>query len=202
MWLWSQTLGLAIVIHPMTGDGAAYGAKHSRIFLDQVLPVAPAITIQIAHLAGSGPGNGPDDAMAVFADAFEAHPRVANVYIDVTGIAMEDQPADVSALMARRMRQVGLEHVLFGSDMHPNPSPSEAWRVFRRESGLSPAELAAIADNVGPISSTTAAEARPVAVVPGATLSMRGSPGGDGRDRLTHSPPERCEGARKSGSGA
>ena len=49
-----------------------YGAAQARIFLEQLLPLAADVPVQIAHLAGTGPGyDDPpaDSAMAVLADA-------------------------------------------------------------------------------------------------------------------------------------
>ncbi|HET6777310.1 MAG TPA: amidohydrolase family protein, partial [Gemmatimonadales bacterium] len=51
-----------------------YGSIQARAFLEQVLPVAPDIPIQVAHLAGTGPGyDDPpaDSVMAVLADAVQ-----------------------------------------------------------------------------------------------------------------------------------
>lgn len=137
---------LAILVHLLVGGD--YGAEQSRIFLDRILPATPDVPIQIAHLAGSGPGYDGDDALAVFADAFAAgDPRLTNVYVDVAGVVPQDGTAE---LMAGRMRQIGLERILFGADMHPNPPPSTAWSTFRSVLPFTDAELRQIADNVAP----------------------------------------------------
>lgn len=49
---------LAIVVHirSLRGD---YGRRDAEILVKDVLPVAPDVPIQIAHLAGSGPGHAP-----------------------------------------------------------------------------------------------------------------------------------------------
>ena len=138
--------GLAILAHLLVGGD--YGAEHSRIFLNRILPAAPDVPVQIAHLAGSGPGYDGDAALGVFADAFAAaDPRLKKVYVDVAGVVPTDGTAE---LMAKRMRQIGLERILFGADMHPNPPPSAAWSAFRRELPFTDAELSQIADNVAP----------------------------------------------------
>lgn len=149
----ANTYRLAVVAHLMLDSSrhAEYGADYSRIFLEQILPAAPDITVQIAHMSGSGPGYSTDEALGVFADAFEAgDPRMRNVYVDVATVVTEGQSDETIALLARRMRQIGMERILFGSDMHPSPPPAAAWATFRRKMPLTDAELRAIADNVAP----------------------------------------------------
>jgi predicted TIM-barrel fold metal-dependent hydrolase len=47
---------MAIVVHLRTSPPRTYGAEEARIFLNEIVPAAPDAPIQIAHLAGSGPG--------------------------------------------------------------------------------------------------------------------------------------------------
>ena len=142
---------LAIVAHVMPRNYAGYGAEHSRILLEQILPAAPNVTVQIAHMAASGPSYFPDEPMAFLAEAFAAgDPRLRNVYVDIAGQAHQSQSDEVWAVMAKRLRQVGMDRVLFGSDMHPNPALLASWAIMRRELPLTDQEIAAIADNVAP----------------------------------------------------
>src|SRR5215475_10455080 len=64
---------MAIVIHMRSSFTMrrAYGAKEARVFLNEVLPSAPDIAVQIAHLTGAGAYDDPaiDDAVSVFVDA-------------------------------------------------------------------------------------------------------------------------------------
>src|SRR6266481_5479707 len=83
---------MAIVIHmrPSVTRKRPYGPSQATIFLNQVLPAAPDVPIQIAHLAGAGGYDDPsvDQALGVFVDAIAKHdPRMAHVYLDVSGIA-------------------------------------------------------------------------------------------------------------------
>jgi predicted TIM-barrel fold metal-dependent hydrolase len=142
---------LPIVVDVRTSD-PAYGAEHSRIFLDRLVAAAPDVSIQIAHLAGSGPGYNSDEAFAVFAEAAAAgDPRMRNVYTDVATVVTQHQEAPELALIARRLRQFGLERVLYGSD-HPASTeitPEMGWVYFRRLP-LTDAEFRLIADNLAP----------------------------------------------------
>ncbi len=142
---------LPIVVDLRTSD-PAYGREHSEIFLARVIPAAPDVTIQIAHLAGSGPGYNSDAAFEVFARAAEAgDPRMRNVYSDVATVVTPDQPPEELALIARRMRQFGLHRVLYGSD-HPASAqytPEMAWLYFMRLP-LTDAELRTVAGNLAP----------------------------------------------------
>lgn len=62
--------GMAIVVHmrPSVTRNRPYGAKEARTFLNEVLPSAPHVPIQIAHLAGAGGFDDPsvDSALSVF----------------------------------------------------------------------------------------------------------------------------------------
>lgn len=146
----------AIVVHMRSRTtGPPYGAAQARAFLEQVLPAAPSAMVQVAHLAGSGPGfpADADAAMGVLADAIAADdPRTRNLWFDVTTVVSTDTPAAEAATVARRIRQVGAGRVLFGSDLSigGNPAPGESWALFAARTPLTPAELRTIAANVPP----------------------------------------------------
>jgi predicted TIM-barrel fold metal-dependent hydrolase len=133
------------------GKKRPYGAAQARIFLEQLLPLAPDVTVQIAHLAGTGPGfeDPPSqEALAVFADAFaRGDPRTKNLWIDVASNANDDNAPETTALMVRRMRQIGFSRLLYGTD---SPTKQvEAWNAFRRLP-LTDAEFSRIARNEAP----------------------------------------------------
>jgi predicted TIM-barrel fold metal-dependent hydrolase len=145
---------LAIVVHvrSLRGD---YGRPDAEIFIRDVLPSAPDIPIQLAHLAGSGPGYGPDEAMATYAEAIASgDQRTRNLYFDVTNCVTlkNDQPKEELDLIAKRLRQVGLRRVFFGSDMSTdtNPPPGVWWAAFRKKIPMTDEELRVIARNVPP----------------------------------------------------
>ncbi|MBW3571173.1 MAG: amidohydrolase family protein [Gemmatimonadetes bacterium] len=142
---------MPITAHVATQD-LDYGREHVRIYLEQVFPAAPDIPIQIAHLAGHGPAHG-GDALAAFAEAARAgHPAMRNVYFDVASNVMSSMPAAYLDEIARRLREIGLERVLFATDRPaggPNFTAKQAWAQFRRLP-LTEDEFRAIADNVAP----------------------------------------------------
>ena len=112
---------MAIVVHMHANidHHRPYGAKEARIFLEQLLPDAPDVVVQIAHLAGGG---GYDDAatdaaLSVFVRAIERKdPRMKNVYFDVCGIAIPNMWEDKADLLVTRIRQIGTDRLLYGSD--------------------------------------------------------------------------------------
>ena len=70
--------------------GRPYGAAQARAFIENILPAAPDIVVQIAHLAGAGGYDDPavDEALGVYADAIaNRDPRMAHLYFDVSGVA-------------------------------------------------------------------------------------------------------------------
>jgi len=146
--------GMALVVHSRANidHNRPYGEKQARVFLERLLPAAPDVTVRIAHLAGGG-GYDPviDEALAVYAQAIErGDPRVRRLYFDASGIPITGMWEKNAALLAKRMRQIGMDRILFGCDSPiPGNSPREfldRWRGlpltaegFRRiESNIAP----------------------------------------------------------------
>ena len=148
---------LAIVVHMRANIGKKrpYGALEARAFLEKVLPAAPDVAVQVAHMAGTGPGFEDPPAREVLAELAQAverrHPATRNLWFDVASIADRDITPDAAALLAKRIRQVGVSRVLYGSDsaQGDNLRPAEAWAAFRRLP-LTDSEFAQIARNVPP----------------------------------------------------
>ena len=145
---------MAIVVHARTtiSKQRPYGAEHARVFLDTLLPAAPDVPVQIAHLAGSGgyDEDGVDAAVGVFVDAIAAKdPRVARLWFDVSGVAGLGNWPRPAARVAERIRQIGVERVLWGADGAAAIPPAAAWKTFQ-EVPLTPAERETIRTNVAP----------------------------------------------------
>ncbi|MFL5637933.1 MAG: amidohydrolase family protein, partial [Gemmatimonadaceae bacterium] len=145
----ANRLRLPIVAHIEEFNGPA----QSRILLDQILPAAPDIPVQIAHMAGAGPGYVQDSAFEVFASARHAGDvRMKNVFVDVASNVTAMTSPQSLELIARRLREFGLDHVLFGSDRIPsvaNEDPATAWQSFHRVP-LSEDEFRTVASNLAP----------------------------------------------------
>ncbi|HEX7360164.1 MAG TPA: amidohydrolase family protein [Bryobacteraceae bacterium] len=124
--------GMAVLVHlhANVNHHRPYGAKEARIVLEQVIPEAPDVDIQIAHLAGAGGYDDPttDEALQVFVQAIERKDsRMKHIYFDVSGIALPGMWEDKAGLIVKRIRQVGISRVLYGSDVAiPGNTPKEA----------------------------------------------------------------------------
>lgn len=133
-----------------------YGPEQARLFLE-LLPFAPDVPVQVAHLAGTGPGFEDPPAHSVLEVLAEAvaknDPRTRNLWFDVTTVAVPGNSAEISALLVKRIRQIGVKRILYGSDAavgsNPNLRPREAWAAFR-SLGLTEKEIRTIAGNVAP----------------------------------------------------
>jgi predicted TIM-barrel fold metal-dependent hydrolase len=140
-----------VLAHMRARGGLNYGGEDARLFLGRLVAVAPSIEIVVAHLGYSGPGYpDADSVMAVFGDAAQrGDARMRNVYFDVaTDVTEETTPAN-AALVARRIRQIGPSHVLYGSDLSPpGGSIRSGWTIFRDRVPLTAGELRTIAGNV------------------------------------------------------
>jgi uncharacterized protein len=148
---------MAIVVHMRASisQKRPYGAAQARAFIEQLLPLVPDIDVQVAHLAGTGPGyDDPpsDSAMAVLAEAVERKdPRTRRLWFDVASNVDLNISASNAALVAKRIRQVGVGRVLYGSDaaIGDNLRPRESWAAFRRLP-LTEEEFIKIAGNKAP----------------------------------------------------
>jgi predicted TIM-barrel fold metal-dependent hydrolase len=144
--------GIPIVVHLwIVGK---YGREHSEAFLNKILPAAPDIPIQIAHMAASGPSYHSDDALEVFANAcVSGDRRMKNVYFDVASMVTRDTPQATLELVAKRIRQLGIRHVLYGSDRAGTSEDRSRgtwdWTAFHRLP-LTAEEFRAIASNIAP----------------------------------------------------
>jgi uncharacterized protein len=148
---------MAIVVHlrASISRNRSYGPVQARAFLEQLLPAAPDVPVQVAHLAGSGPGyDDPpvDSVMAVLAEAVERRDRrTRRLWFDVATVVNQNISPATAALVAKRIRQVGVNRVLYGSDaaVGDNLRPREGWAAFRKLP-LTEAEFERIARNVAP----------------------------------------------------
>ncbi|UUZ53508.1 hypothetical protein LP419_32750 [Massilia sp. H-1] len=148
---------MAIVIHlrASISKERAYGPAQARLFLDFLMPLVPDVPVQIAHLAAAGPGyNDPkaDAVMGALAAAVEAgDPRTRNLWFDVTSVADKAITPTNAAKVVKRIRQIGLGKVLYGTDAATgdNLRPADAWAAFRALP-LTDDEFAKIAANVAP----------------------------------------------------
>lgn len=150
----ANRMAIAVHMRPSVTRRRPYTADAARTFLTELLPAAPDVAVQIAHLTGAGGYEDPgaEAAMGVFADAISAHDRrMSRVYFDVSGIAGLGKWRDTADLIVARLRQVGMEQLLFGSDSGTAviPGPREAWAFFR-QLPLTDAEFRTIAGNVAP----------------------------------------------------
>lgn len=145
---------MAIVVHMRASISLRqpYGRDEAGIFLNELVAAAPDVPVQIAHLGGAG-GYDPvtDQALGVFVEAVaNRDPRVKRLYFDVTSVAQAGISEENAKLIATRLRALGLERILYGSDAAIESNlPSQGWAAFRRLP-LSDAEFRAIANNVPP----------------------------------------------------
>jgi predicted TIM-barrel fold metal-dependent hydrolase len=130
---------MPIVVHmrPSISRQLAYGRNEARIFLNNVIAAAPDVPIQIAHMGGAGGYRDDlvDGAMSVFVDAIRnGDRRMQYVYFDVATAAHADNTTEDTQRLVARIREVGADRILYGSDaaMGGNLSPREGWDAFTR----------------------------------------------------------------------
>ena len=131
-----------------------YGRDEARIFLNELVPAAPDVVIQIAHMAAAA-----RPAISLRSRRSRCLRRRSRkrslvpgcLYFDASGMNAPIAVPDEAALLATRMRQIGVQRILFGSDgaTGGNAPPREAWAAFRTLP-LTEAEFRTIALNVPP----------------------------------------------------
>jgi predicted TIM-barrel fold metal-dependent hydrolase len=112
-------MAIVVHLHANIDHHRAYGANEAHIFLERLLPEAPDVVVQVAHLAGGGGYDDPatDDALLVFVKAIERKdPRIKHLYFDVCGIAIPGMWEDKAGVLVTRIRQIGANRLLYGSD--------------------------------------------------------------------------------------
>ena len=148
---------MAIVLHMRASISLKrpYGPTQARAFLEQLLAEAPDVPVQVAHLAATGPGyDDPpgDSVMAFLAEAVHRKdPRTRNLWFDVAGIMDSSVTPAQASLMVQRIRRVGVDRILYGTDGgDPTDPPPKTQVQALRSLPLTPAEIRAIEANVAP----------------------------------------------------
>ncbi len=147
----ANELGLAIVIHTRTHRSfGSYGRVEAEIFVNEILTAAPDVIVQVAHFWGGGEVS--EEALTVFAEFVSSgDPQARNLYFDLTEVERFSHGSE--ALVARYARKIGMDRLLYGSDMQVSPAhpPSTlGWSKIMRSIPLTNEEFADIADNIAP----------------------------------------------------
>lgn len=146
---------MPIVVHMRAtiSEKLPYGRDEALIFLTEMLPAAPDVPVQIAHMAGAGGYDDPlvDQALSVFVEAIaRGDPRTRRLWFDVATVVTSDAPPGQLALIAARIRQLGVKRILYGSDAASGPNtPRAGWATFQTLP-LSVADFRTIANNIPP----------------------------------------------------
>ena len=146
----AERLKVPVLVHMRARGGLNYGPEDARLFLEKLLPTAPDVDVIVAHFAGGGDYSDElDQVMSAFADAAQRHdPATKNLYFDVAGVVTEEATPHLCALIAKRIRQIGPTHILYGSDTSPPGGSIRAgWEIFRSKVPLTPRELQTIMQN-------------------------------------------------------
>jgi predicted TIM-barrel fold metal-dependent hydrolase len=136
----ANRLRLPLLVH--TAASPRWGKEQAEIFLKELVAAAPDVEVVVAHLWGGAFYNEP--ALAVFADAISSgNPAAKHLHFEVASVYGDEAMRET---LVRRMRQIGLQRIYFGSDA----PPKDAWTYFRGEMPLTAEEMKALAANVAP----------------------------------------------------
>lgn len=152
---------LPIVIHLYTRD-EGYGRRDAGIFIDEVLPAAPDIPIQVAHLGGGGGfGAATQGAAAAFAAALDDHPeRLEHVFFDLSGVPHPEYLAQgrervlkqirvINERFVNAVRRLGPDRIVYATDW-PVVSMPRYLAGLKESLSLDSAALHALIDDPAP----------------------------------------------------
>jgi predicted TIM-barrel fold metal-dependent hydrolase len=124
----ANDLGLAVVIHLFTRRDD-YGERDAEIFIDEVLPAAPDVPVQVAHMGGGGGfAESTVEVVDAFAAAREDHPeRMDRVIVDLAAVPHPEHLAEGREDLLERIRAInerfleavrtlGPDRILYGTD--------------------------------------------------------------------------------------
>lgn len=162
----ANELRFPLIIHLRTIDG--YGGPAVATFLHEVLPTAPDVPVQIAHLGGwGGYDRTTDEALRVFARTCTDEPELCkNLFFDISGIVLPKSAAagppsslfrqladgefpDGRHQVSLHIRQLGIQRFVFASDW-PYMKPREYLAGLRDGLELTPGELKQLLSNTMP----------------------------------------------------
>jgi len=142
---------LPLVIH-LRNRNPEYGAFEVETFINAVAESAPGITLHIAHMAGwGGYDAGTDAALGAFIQAFEdGRLDRDRVYFDLAAVVMTAMPDEALAPLPARMRQIGMEHILFATDWDAMETPKEYIQTLESRLDLTDEEWQVLLTNQAP----------------------------------------------------
>jgi uncharacterized protein len=142
--------GLPVVVH-LRNRNPEYGYEDAANFIEQVARPSPGVTLYIAHLGGWG-GYDPatDAALQAFLDAIDRGDLERDrVWFDIAAIVHPAIPPTGLEAVPGRLRQIGLDHVLFATDWD-RPITEDRIAQYRSAVPLSDAEWAIVLSNRAP----------------------------------------------------
>ena len=161
---------LPAVIHLRTRH-PEYGAEDARVFVREVLREVPELFVQIAHMGGwGGYDQAPDAALGELARALaEGELDGDRITFDLSAVVFHPAAAgqdtalarrvrEANAQLAERIRKIGPERVVFGTDWPSWPPTRDVnlkirqnARLLREALPLSREEMSQVFSNVNPI---------------------------------------------------
>ncbi|MDE3202130.1 MAG: amidohydrolase family protein [Acidobacteriota bacterium] len=160
-------LRMPILIHLRSAE--KWDARQGiQTFMTQILPLAPDVPVQVAHLGGwGGYDRITDESISTFIEECDAQPKLCrHLYFDIAAIVLPPSAAtappgsdnrllydeqkdftDGPQRLADNLRRIGLGRILFATDW-PVEAPEQYAQRLRSNLRLSPAEIDQIFSNL------------------------------------------------------
>lgn len=165
----ADRLRMPILIHLRAGE-TWHGRHNVQVFTEKILPSAPHVPVQVAHLGGwGGYDQATDDTLSAFAEICEQHPgRCRHLYFDISAVVLSPAYAQAAPgsderllwdeqknfangpeKLAANLHRIGLSRILFATDWS-TVTATNYIDTLRLDLQISPAELDQIFSNVAP----------------------------------------------------
>lgn len=147
--------GFPVLIH-MRNRQPDFGASDVRWFIDEIVTRIPDLKLIVAHFGGwGGFDTATEGAMNEWIEAFDSSELEGReIYFDISAVLLEGLGEDRVALFVGKIRELGLDKIVLGSDWDGysvTEFSSRSTIDLLREAGLSQDEITTILSNRGPI---------------------------------------------------
>ena len=144
----SNRMAILVHAHANVNLNRPYGSREARVFLEQLLPETPDITVVLAHMAGAGDfDESTQQASAIYAESYRPARSTCPQPL-LRCLHLGD--CRRSPLLAQRIREIGVSRIFYGSDAPIEGNfPAEAlarWHKFP----LTAEEFRSIETNLAP----------------------------------------------------
>lgn len=141
----------AVILHIETRS-KEFGYSNIKHFVDQVLANVPNLCIQVAHMGSAGGYDSVADSSirALITAVKNKQLDRDNMYFDIAAVGSNPMRRDQIELLVSRIREIGTDRILFGSDWDTFKPPAQVISALLNQVPLKKIEWDTIIQNQAP----------------------------------------------------